>query len=113
MDEETRKRVDATCLRLLGWQPEEWWPETAQWDAFPPGGSIRMFCSPSRDERFVVPLAEALRERGFWIQMHTEVVGWIVEAVSGKPGGLRVRAAGDSLPLALALCAARAAGNEP
>jgi hypothetical protein len=108
MDDHTRREVDEACLRLIGWQPDDWWPETQQWRAFPPGGHILMFCSPSRDDRFVVPLAEALRERGHSLDIWGGSSGWRVLI---GPENL-IEAEADTLPEALALAAARAVGTE-
>lgn len=115
MDDHIRRDVDEACLRLLGWQPDEWWPETQQWRAFPPGGHILMFCSPSRDDRFVVPLAEALRARGWCVVLSWPESGPCYAALTkrAEEGDATVcQEKRDRMEEALARAAARAVGTE-
>jgi hypothetical protein len=103
MDDAARREVDATCLRLLGFEQCKSLPNL--W--FGPWCDISVEKEgPTRDAEFVVPLAEALRARGYAIQM-TCFLRWHVE-IRDDVDGPKWDFTADELPEALAVAAARA-----
>jgi hypothetical protein len=117
MDEQTRRDVDAACLRLMGHDPQ-WDADYGDW-AVMIGGTRRHRC-PSRDPSFIVPLAEAMRARGWHVVVQSSLVRpgqWEVvltpnDQVYQSESDKAEIAFADTLPEALALAAARAVGTE-
>lgn len=112
MTPDERRAVDVACLRLLGYSIIEYDERGCiVRDASNVG---RIYASPSRSPGSVVPLAEALRARGWDVEIRNgDGYGWIAEI--GPPNDLscRVQEFAATLPMALALAAARAVGDEP
>lgn len=114
MTQDERRQVDRVCLELLGWHELVQEARIGAWMGLSRHGKqVRYTPFPSSDPSLVVPLAEALRARGWDPYLISYIGGgWMWRAIQHVPILRAVTAEADTIQEALAIAAARAVGTE-